>query len=203
MYKNITYCQLIHFNSRLRSIQNITRRVAHSMANYLHLQSPDLHYDPNTLLNAVIAHLHLKNDAALCRALEVAPPVISKIRHVKLPIGATMLISMHELTGIHIKQLRALMGDKRPSFHDFDPIRAKASEEHQGNQSKDESDLLVALYHSMNPEEQKKLLQLSQRLVQASDLAEEPTAPINGVMTEEFDDAVKDAVRKAVDRANI
>ena len=38
-------------------------------------------YDPNRLLDTLIRHLNLKNDAALSRALEVAPPVISKIRH--------------------------------------------------------------------------------------------------------------------------
>ena len=46
-------------------------------------------YNPDRLLDAIIVKLHLKNDAALSRALEVAPPVISKIRHRTLPIGAT------------------------------------------------------------------------------------------------------------------
>lgn len=44
-------------------------------------------YDPNRLLDTLIVHLNLKNDAALSRALEVAPPVISKIRHNRLPVG--------------------------------------------------------------------------------------------------------------------
>jgi hypothetical protein len=172
------------------------------MANYLHIDSIDLNYDPHTLLNAVITHLHLKNDAALCRVLEVAPPVISKIRHAKLPIGATMLISMHEVTGISIKELRALMGDRRPSFHEFEPVNTKTLREDPAKKSKEESDLLVALYRSMNPEGQKKLLQLSQHMVKLSDLTQEKTVPINGVMTQEFDDAAKAAVRKAVQRAN-
>ena len=45
-----------------------------------------LAYDPNNLLDSLIEKLHLKNDAALSRALEVAPPVISKIRHRRLPV---------------------------------------------------------------------------------------------------------------------
>lgn len=53
--------------------------------------------------------LHLKNDAALSRALEVAPPVISKIRHRTLPIGATILLRMHEVSNFSIRELRALM----------------------------------------------------------------------------------------------
>lgn len=73
-------------------------------------------YDPNRLLDALIEKLHLKNDAALSRALEVAPPVISKIRHRRLPVGASLLIRMHEVTHLSIKELRELMGDRREKF---------------------------------------------------------------------------------------
>ena len=66
-------------------------------------------YDPNKVLDAIILKLELKNDAALSRALEVAPPVISKIRHQTLPIGATILIRMHEISDFSIRELRALM----------------------------------------------------------------------------------------------
>src|SRR3954463_12405637 len=55
-------------------------------------------YNPNRVLDAVIEKLQLKNDAALSRVLEVAPPVISKIRHQTLPIGATILLRMHEVS---------------------------------------------------------------------------------------------------------
>jgi hypothetical protein len=66
-------------------------------------------YDPNRVLDAIINKLKLKNDAALSRVLEVAPPVISKIRHNTLPIGATILLRMHEETDFSISELRALM----------------------------------------------------------------------------------------------
>jgi hypothetical protein len=66
-------------------------------------------YDPNRVLDAIIAKIGLKNDAALSRALEVAPPVISKIRHSTLPIGATILLRMHEISDYSIRELRALM----------------------------------------------------------------------------------------------
>jgi len=66
-------------------------------------------YDPNRVLDAVINKLRLKNDAALSRVLEVAPPVISKIRHNTLPIGATILLRMHEVSDFSIRELRALM----------------------------------------------------------------------------------------------
>src|SRR5579872_5161296 len=75
-----------------------------------------LAYDPNNLLDALIEKLALKNDAALSRALEVAPPVISKVRHRRLPVGASLLIRMHEESGLNVKELRALMGDQRARF---------------------------------------------------------------------------------------
>ena len=73
-------------------------------------------YDPNNLLDHLIQKLDLKNDAALSRALEVAAPVISKIRHRRLPVGASMLIRMHEISDISINDLRGLMGDRREKF---------------------------------------------------------------------------------------
>ena len=73
-------------------------------------------YDPNRVLDAIINKLKLKNDAALSRLLEVAPPVISKIRHQKLPVGASLLIRMHEVSELSIRDLRYLMGDRRNKF---------------------------------------------------------------------------------------
>ena len=73
-------------------------------------------YNPNHLLDCLITKLHLKNDAALSRALEVAAPVISKIRHRRLPVGASMLIRMHEISDMSIAELRMLMGDRREKF---------------------------------------------------------------------------------------
>lgn len=70
-------------------------------------------YDPNRLLDSLIQKLGLKNDAALSRVLEVRPPVISKIRHRTLPVGASLLIRMHEVTDLSIRDLRELMGDRR------------------------------------------------------------------------------------------
>ncbi|OGB26772.1 MAG: hypothetical protein A3I66_21710 [Burkholderiales bacterium RIFCSPLOWO2_02_FULL_57_36] len=76
----------------------------------------NVNYNPDNLLASIIGKLNLKNDAALSRALEVAPPVISKIRHRRLPVGASLLIRMHEVTDLSIQELRVLMGDRRNKF---------------------------------------------------------------------------------------
>jgi plasmid maintenance system antidote protein VapI len=73
-------------------------------------------YNPNHLLDALLKNMQLKNDAALSRLLEVAPPVISKIRHHRLPVSASVLLRMHETTGMSINDLRFLMGDRRNKY---------------------------------------------------------------------------------------
>jgi transcriptional regulator with XRE-family HTH domain len=73
-------------------------------------------YNPDRLLDTLRDNLHLKNDAQLCRVLEISPPVVSKIRHRKLPVGASLLIRMHEATGLGIKDLRFLLGDRRSKY---------------------------------------------------------------------------------------
>lgn len=73
-------------------------------------------FDPNHLFDTLIERMHLKNDAALSRLLEVAPPVISKIRHGRLTVGASLLIRMHEETNLSIRELRELLGDRRQKY---------------------------------------------------------------------------------------
>lgn len=73
-------------------------------------------YDPCRLLDSLIEKLQLKSDAALSRALEVGPPIISKIRCRRMPVTASLLIRMHEISGLTIEELRSLMGDRRGKF---------------------------------------------------------------------------------------
>jgi hypothetical protein len=81
-----------------------------------HTLSSQETYDPNRLMDTLRERMHLKNDAALSRALEVTAPVISKIRHRTLPVGASLLIRMHEVTQLSIRDLRDLMGDRRTRY---------------------------------------------------------------------------------------
>ncbi|MBR7793810.1 hypothetical protein KDM87_14525 [Undibacterium sp. FT147W] len=64
----------------------------------------------NAFIDLLIQTMELKNDAALSRVLEVAPPVISKIRHGRLPVGASMLISAHEESGLSIREMKDVLG---------------------------------------------------------------------------------------------
>lgn len=73
-------------------------------------------YNPNDLIDGLIALLKLKNDAALCRLLGVSRPVISRIRHRTLPVTASILLKMHEETGLSVGELRNLLGDRRSRF---------------------------------------------------------------------------------------
>jgi hypothetical protein len=98
-------------------------------------------YNPNHLLDILLGKMQLKNDAALSRMLEVAPPVISKIRHHRLPVGASLLIRMHEVTGMSIRDLRDLMGDRRTKYRLSDaqgrpkPTEDKSQVAGAGNQA--------------------------------------------------------------------
>jgi len=69
----------------------------------------------NDLLDTLVLQHSLKNDAALARALEVAPPVISKIRHGRLPIGASLLIRMHEVFDVSIRELKRVARAEVPA----------------------------------------------------------------------------------------
>ena len=70
-------------------------------------------YDPAALLDALAKRLQLNNDHALSRKLKVTQQVISNIRRGTFPVGASMLLWMHEASGISIDELRRLMGDRR------------------------------------------------------------------------------------------
>ncbi|MES2832940.1 MAG: hypothetical protein V4695_13225 [Pseudomonadota bacterium] len=70
-------------------------------------------YDPNQLLDTLITRLHLKNDAALSRVLDVARPILTSIRHGTLGVGVWLLQRMAEVSDLSITDLRQLMGDQR------------------------------------------------------------------------------------------
>lgn len=64
----------------------------------------------NAILDKMIDRLDLKNDAALSRVLKMPPPVISKLRHGRLPFGAAHQIRAHEVTGWPIAEIKEILG---------------------------------------------------------------------------------------------
>jgi hypothetical protein len=126
------YQKYIHTNVQNRIELNQKRGISQMNEMNDMKTSEQFHYDPNNLLESLIEKLNLKNDAALSRALEVAPPLISKIRHRRLPVGASLLIRMHEVSDLSIKDLRHLMGDRRNKFRisdkQFKPKEAVAQQ---------------------------------------------------------------------------
>jgi hypothetical protein len=48
-------------------------------------------------------------------------PAISKIRHRRLPLGASLLIRMHEVGDLSIRDLRYLIGHRRPRLIERPP----------------------------------------------------------------------------------
>jgi hypothetical protein len=83
-------------------------------------------YDPNHFIDQLAKRLRAKNDAALCRMLGVEPPLLSKIRHRRLAVGAPLLIRVHEVTGMAIADLRQLLGDRRRTYRIGDGLANKA-----------------------------------------------------------------------------
>jgi hypothetical protein len=69
-------------------------------------------YNPNALVNGLIDHMVLKNDAALARLLCVHAPILSKVRNGRAPVTAGLLLRMHEKTKLPVSKLRTMMGVK-------------------------------------------------------------------------------------------
>ncbi len=64
---------------------------------------------PHPLLDHLLARMRIKRDAGLARALGYEPCTISRIRNRSLPVGATFILSVHEETGMPIRDIKALI----------------------------------------------------------------------------------------------
>jgi len=74
------------------------------------MSTETLPFDQNRLLDHLLNTMKLKNDAALSRVLSVAPPVISKIRHHRLPVGPAIKIRILEKFDLTVHQVNHLIG---------------------------------------------------------------------------------------------
>ena len=71
---------------------------------------PTITPGPARLLDLAIRSLGVKNDRALAVRCHITPPAISKMRTGSLPIGASMLLRLHDETGISLDKLREAGG---------------------------------------------------------------------------------------------
>ncbi len=69
-----------------------------------------LKYDPNGLLDAAAKIAGSDNDAQLARALQVAPPVLSNLRHCRLKVGPSFILKLHEILGMPVAVVRSFVG---------------------------------------------------------------------------------------------
>ncbi|MDQ1818190.1 hypothetical protein RBA41_33330 [Massilia sp. CCM 9210] len=66
-------------------------------------------YNVGMLLDAVMAKLGVKNDAALSRELGVSPTNVSNIRNVKVALSAAMMIRIHDVADMSITTIRSFL----------------------------------------------------------------------------------------------
>jgi hypothetical protein len=68
-------------------------------------------YVPHTLFDEIIRVYQLKNDAALARMLKISPANISRFRYGRRPIGASVILAVHDTTNWPIKKIKELLND--------------------------------------------------------------------------------------------
>lgn len=62
------------------------------------------------LLDEIIKRFGLKNDAALARKANLSPPVVSKMRHEKISLSATIVLALHEAFDMPVQEIKSLAG---------------------------------------------------------------------------------------------
>lgn len=63
----------------------------------------------NRLFDSARDILGVETDLALSQVLGVPAPIISKLRHGERPVGASLLIRLHDATGMEIREMKALL----------------------------------------------------------------------------------------------
>jgi plasmid maintenance system antidote protein VapI len=67
--------------------------------------TPETIDSANKLFDLAIKEKGLKNDADLCRLLELEPCVISRMRHGKVRVSSETIIRMHQRAGVSMEIL--------------------------------------------------------------------------------------------------
>lgn len=62
----------------------------------------DVKKDANPLLDYLLKGFFLKNDAALAKELGYGPPMISKMRHLRVNPSADFILAVHKRYGLSV-----------------------------------------------------------------------------------------------------
>lgn len=73
-------------------------------------------YDPNRLFDMLMHKLGVSGDKALSQKLKMGKSVVAGIRQKRLPFGASLIMGIHETTGISIAELKRILGDRRSKY---------------------------------------------------------------------------------------
>lgn len=84
----------------------------------------------STMLDTLRKQYDIKSDAALARELEVQSSVISKLRSGS-PLGATMILRIHEYFGMPVAEIRALVAESAPQQYHDKPAAVSTTAAHQ------------------------------------------------------------------------
>ncbi len=76
-------------------------------------QATQAAYDPDRLFDTLRQRLQLHSDKALAKLLQIAPPLLARLRQSGVPVSGSLLMRIHDATGIAIDELRRVLGDRR------------------------------------------------------------------------------------------
>lgn len=76
-----------------------------------------LYRNPNGLIDALLETMELDDDEGLAEALGVSVPLILQLRYNKLPISASLLLHMLEVSDTGVHQLRNMIVARKAKYH--------------------------------------------------------------------------------------
>lgn len=78
-----------------------------------HAALADGSYDPGALLDLLLKHMHFSKDSQLAHRLNIDRRLLGRIRTRQSNITGSMLIAMHEASGIPVTTLKQILKDRR------------------------------------------------------------------------------------------
>ncbi|MGI4848299.1 MAG: hypothetical protein ACRYGK_09205 [Janthinobacterium lividum] len=74
---------------------------------------PSSKYSPAALLDHLLATMRLANDRALAAKMNMRPSLVAKLREGRIAVSGSILLWMHQASGLTTAQLRSVLGDQR------------------------------------------------------------------------------------------